>query len=219
MQDQGLTNKQFLLIITGVIFATGTSLTSNLTYFNIYKVDLFGFDFIFSTSAITWPLAFAVLDMIAAKMNKYTAIYISIMISIVDGYFSTVPMLPHIFIEHNYCPGANMNPYINYMYNLAPKIFELWWFGMIATIITSIAEILLFSFLIKNLFKSVALSIIVSTAITLAFHNIILDFIMVGNMRFILGNYIINVIVVTIYALIVSYIIKKNFMKETVKII
>lgn len=219
MQLQGLTNRQFLLIITGTIFATGTSLASDLTYFNIYKINIFGSIFIFSTSAITWPLAFAVFDLIAAKMNKYIAIYISIMICIINGYFSSIPMLPHILTEYNYCPEPSLEPYINHMYNLAPKLFELWWFGIIASIITSIAEILLFSLLIKNFFKSIAISIISSTAITLAFHNLILDWHMVGNWRFIIGNYIVNVTVVTIYAFIVSYIIKKRFMKETVKII
>lgn len=209
MKNYNLSDRQLLIIIFSVILATAISLASDLMYFTYYKVHLFyNFSLIFSGAALTYPITFAITDMIATLTRKRLSIYIGIFIVIADGVFSIIPKFSHL---------SSYNPKIKELqidysavYQLSGSIWNLWFTGVVASTITVIAEILLFSYIVKKICKNVGVAIVLSTALTLAVHNAILDWHMLRDIRIILGNYTLNVLVVSIYAIIISFLLKKK---------
>ena len=206
---ENISSKKFYLIILGVVIATAASLSSDLSYFTYYKLDFHQFSLIFAGSAITYPIIFAVTDMIASQVSKHMAIFIGLTIIVADGIFSNIPMMSHVLESVAYTPDISLSEYSKDVFSFAPKLSELWYMGFIASTITVIAEITIFSFFIKKI-NNTGLSIVISTALTLFVHNAILDWHMIGDVQIILGNYLLNIIVVTVYAAIIHYISKKT---------
>ena len=203
-----ISTKKLYLLIFGVIIATAASLSSDLSYFTFYKLDIYKFSLVFAGSAITYPLIFAVTDMIASQVSKKLAIFIGLAIIIADGIFSNIPMLFHHLDSIAYTPDIALSKYSNDVLSFAPKLSELWYVGFMASIVTVIAEISIFTFIIRRI-NNTAISIIVSTALTLLAHNTILDWHMIKDVNIIAGNYLLNMLVVTIYAISI-HIITKN---------
>ena len=205
---ENISTKKLYLIIFGVIIATAASLSSDLAYFTFYKLDIYEFSIVFAGSALTYPLIFAVTDMIASQVNKRLAIFIGLAIIIADGVFSNIPMLFNHLDSIAYTPDIALSKYSNDILSFAPKLSELWYVGFMASIVTVIAEISIFTFIVRRI-NHTALSIIVSTALTLFAHNLILDWHMLKDINIIAGNYLLNMIVVSIYAVSI-HIITKN---------
>ncbi len=204
---ENISTKKVYFIIFGVIIATAASLSSDLSYFTYYKLDIYNFSLVFAGSALTYPILFAVTDMIASQVSKQMAIFIGLMIIIADGLFSNIPMLSHVLENVAYTPDISLGKYSEDVFSFAPKLSELWYMGFIASSITIIVEITIFSFILKKI-NNTGLSIVLSTALTLLAHNAILDWHMIGDIHIILGNYFLNILVVAIYATIIHYISK-----------
>ncbi|AJI57701.1 putative membrane protein [Francisella philomiragia] len=199
------------IISTVCIVGIAVSLACNLVYFFWYKIDVFGYTFIFSLAGFFYPITFAVVDLIAYLKKGFFPIFIAIVMRLADGLFSNIPSLSETFQNHAYMPPDSLKHLSNSVTALAPNLSSLWYHGVIVSTITVVTEILIFKKILK-IFNNAPLAIIMATSLTIFVHNMLLDYSMLksfdNHWNIIFGNYILNILMVSLYALIVAVILK-----------
>lgn len=203
---------ELFIIVFSISILISVSVACNLLYFFWFQKTLLGYNLIFSLAAFFYPLKFALLDLINKLTTYRFAIIVAIIITITDGIFSSIPMLSHVFPNYRYVAEDSLSNISNAVYILSPHIFKLYYSGILSSLITLFFELYLFNQIIKRI-KNLPISIIISTALTLLAHNLILDYSVLREYancwNIIIGNYIVNLIVVTGYALVVCFITKR----------
>lgn len=199
------------IISTVCMIGVAVSLACNLVYFFWYKIDIFGYTFIFSLAGFFYPITFAVVDLIAYLKKGFFPLFIAVIMRLADGLFSNIPSLSEAFQNYAYMPPDSLKNLSDSVITLAPSLSKLWYHGVIASTITVITEILIFRKILK-VFNNAPLAIIVATSLTIFVHNMLLDYTMLksfdNHWNIIFGNYFLNVLMVSFYALIVAVIIK-----------
>jgi uncharacterized PurR-regulated membrane protein YhhQ (DUF165 family) len=181
----------------------------NPMFFRVTDVDIWGLVFRFSAAALIYPLIYILSDVLVYLENRNKAIIVVIIGIICDGLFSYALSLSHM-LPHAQAMAPNEALHSNAIDIIAPLMPALWYHGILATLIAGIAEILLFSFLLKRI-KNFGLSTVISVATTIAIHNATLDYQILKEypdvMWRIISNYSLNMTVVIIYTIIISIIL------------
>jgi hypothetical protein len=198
------------LITTLCIIGMSVSLACNLVYFFWYKVDVFSYTLIFSLAGFFYPLTFVVIDLIAYLRKGFLAIFVAIMMRLGDGIFSNIPMLTGLAKERSYIPHDSLSKLPDAVITLAPNLSSLWYTGVLVSTVTVVIEIIVFRKILKHL-NNAPIAIIIATSITILMHNMLLDYSMLKNYEnhwnIIIGNYVMNILMVCIYACLVAMVI------------
>lgn len=207
-----MNNREILVIILISSISLSLSLTSNLLYFSGHIIKFDTFSLVFTSAALTYPITFALSDFFAYLTNRKTGIMVGIIFIIADGIFCSALQLNYLIAQNNfYSLDSNFEILSNAMLLISSPIFKLWYFGILASIVTVTIEVLIFSRVMKKI-NNYILSVVLSTAVTLALHNSILDYNMLksydGFWHLIIGNYIVNMLTVSLYAIITHVSIK-----------
>lgn len=204
-------NGYLILLILTVSIGLSISLACDLIYFVYYHGSFAGINYTFAASGMLYPLVFATCDLAAFITNKTVGVVTGIVFVVADGVFSfSIYFAAKIAVGYSASP--DLEPITNAISTIAPRLIDLWLYGCVAQIITIIFEIVVFASIIKR-FNHFALAVIISTALTLFIHNIVLDYMMLkdytDHWKIILGNYSMNIIMVSIYATIIAVAVKK----------
>ena len=205
------TDIDIYLVATLCVIGTSIALACNLVYFFWYKIDLLGYTLIFSLAGVFYPLTFAVVDLIAYLKKGFFPIFIAVIMRLGDGIFSNIPMLTGVAKEHSYIPHDSLSKLPDAVITLSPNLSSLWCNGVLASTVTVIIKIIIFRKVLKHL-NNAPIAIIIATSITILVHNMLLDYSMLKNYdnhwNIIIGNYIMNVFMVCIYAGLVAVVIR-----------
>lgn len=172
-----------------------------LTFIN-YSVNLTGAAFVYS-------FIYIISDIIVLLSNRRYAIFIILFGIVCDGLFSyimyftstisTPPFLSNMILMNTLAVntiGANM--------------WSLFYHGLLAASIAAVAELLIFSILYKKI-HSFFVSTVTSVIVTLISHNLFNDYFMLKDnpehWGLIIHNLTVNIIIMVIYATIISTIL------------
>ncbi len=155
--------------------------------------------------------------MIAFMKGRYIAIIVIITATLCDGIFSYVIYFASQTIIPNFTANDIEDLHNTLAINhIAVQLPKLWHNGIIASLVTAIVEVIIFTTLLKKI-KNFAVSTIFSVSIILITHNIILDHQMLKSFddqwEKIFTGLFLNMILVVIYALLVQIFI--SFYKKS----
>jgi len=199
------------LIATLCVIGMAVALACNLVYFFWYKIDVLGYTLIFSLAGFFYPLTFVVVDLIAYIKKGFFPIFIAIIMRLGDGLFSNIPMLTGVAKNHAYIPHDSLTKLPNAVVTLAPNLSSLWCTGVLVSTVTVVVDIIIFRKMLKHL-NNAPIAIIIATSITILMHNMLLDYSMLKNYEnhwnIIIGNYLMNILMVCVYACLVALVIR-----------
>ncbi len=187
-------------------------LTCNPLFFRQIEIHFWfiNYDLKVVSSALTYPLIYVISDLIVLISNRRSAIFIVLTGILCDGIFSfawhfiSTIDIPQVMTSTELIKTTAIN-------TIGIDVWRLFYHGLLASTITAIAELLIFSTLYTKI-KSFFLSTVISVIITLTFHNIILDYQMLKNEPdawfLIMHSLSINITIMTIYAFSVSTFLK-----------
>ena len=153
-------------------------------------------------------MIYAISDLIVLLSNRTLGSAIAIFGIMCDGFFSgVISKISTLSIPVTMSTPELLNT--NSVNAFGSRMWSLFYHGAAAATIAAIIEILLFVFIFKKS-RNFIISTVTSVAITLIFHNIINDYQMLKHepdvWRIIIDNWIMNVIIIFIYACIISAI-------------
>lgn len=211
-------SKEFYVILTLLLYMT-LKLACDPLFFRTIEITIFGHSFMSMASSTIFSSTYALSDMIAFMKGRYIAIMVIIAATLCDGifsyliYFAGQMKIPN-FTAHD-VGDLNNTLAINHIAEQLPK---LWHNGIIASLVTAIIEVIIFTTLLKKI-KNFAISTICSVSIVLITHNILLDHQMLKSFddqwEKIFTGFFLNMILVIIYALLVQAFI--SFYKSRTK--
>lgn len=195
-------------LVTAMFYVTA-KLICNPMFFRVTDIDVFGYVFRFSAAALVYPLIYILSDLMVYFESKTKAIIVVIVGVLCDGFFSYAMFMSHL-LPQSYGITGNELLHSRAVDVISPLLPQLWYHGIIATLIAGVAEILLFSYLFKRV-KLFGVSTIISVAIVIAIHNVILDYAILKDYPDVIwritSNYLLNIFVVIIYTLLISLVI------------
>lgn len=165
--------KPLLIIVILAMAYITIKLTCNPLFFKHvdFKVNLIFTSFVIKvvSSTFIYPLVYVISDLITVMTNRKTAILIILAGILLDGFYSGA-----VFISASFDTPAMMSSselenarVINY---LGSPTWMLYYGGVFGTIITAIAEILIFNKLYNKL-KNFYIAAIASVVVVLVIHN------------------------------------------------
>lgn len=184
----------------------------NPLYLRHVNINLAGFNFICTGAAFLYPIIYILTDAIAFISTRKIAILLVMFSTLCDGLYSllsyavttlSMPLnLSDIELAHN-----------NAINIIGAHILKLFIHGFLASVIAAIVELLIFIYFLGKL-HSFILSTMTSIIITLAVHNTITDSIMLRNgpnkWFIIVTNLGLNITIMLIYSIIISFLISIN---------
>ena len=197
----------YLLVALSMLYIT-FKITCNPLFFR--QVTLYIpftiLKFKLNASSFIYPAIYVISDAIVAITGRKMAIAIILMGVLCDGIFSLtinkVSMLniPSIMSSTELLNTTSINI-------IGSKMNALFINGCIAAIFAAIVEVVLFSILFRKL-NNFFVSTVLSVVITLVIHNLLNDYSMLKNepdvWEIIINNWIINISIMTLYALFIS---------------
>ena len=142
--------------------------------------------------------------------HKTVRSIVAIMMRLGDGIFSNIPMLTGLAKERSYIPHDSLSKLPDAVITLAPNLSSLWYTGVLVSTATIVIEIIIFRKILKHL-NNAPIAIIIATSTTILMHNMLLDYSMLKNYEnhwnIIIGNYVMNILMVCIYACLVAMVI------------
>jgi len=195
-------------------------LMCNPLFMNRIGINLFGYDLLVTQSAFTYGLVFVMTDLCAAVFGLRQAYIIILFAMLMDGIYSF-----GIYSVSFFSIPSTIDPqYLDVtqaIHTLSMPTLTLFSGGAIASLITYLAEVTLFSFLFKRVFKeNLFLSSTVAIASTILFHNLILYPIAINDKanlwKYFWGNFILDMAFVIVYTLICSFFFKRGNRKKIV---
>ena len=201
-----------------VMLLVTAKLMCNPLFMNRIGINLFGYDLLVTQSAFTYGLVFVMTDLCAAVFGLKQAYIVVLFATMMDGLYSF-----GIYSVSFFSIPASIHPqYLDVtqaIHTLAVPTFTLFSGGVIASLITYLAEVTLFSFLFKKVFKdNLFLSSTIAIASTILFHNLILYPIAMNDKanlwKYFWGNFILDMAFVIVYTLICSFFFKRGKRKE-----
>ena len=204
----------YLLLLISMLYIT-LKLTCNTLFFRqtLFTVPFTHLDIRIVSSAFVYPSIYVVSDALVALSNRRIAIIVAIIGIVCDGLFS----FSTFFVTNLAMPVITGAQQANtfYINQLGPHVWELYYHGLAAATTAAIAEIVIFSFILKrsgNFFISTISSVI----ITLLAHNTVTDYPMLKSdpdaWKIIFNGLGMNISIMAIYAAIISvllFIMKK----------
>jgi uncharacterized PurR-regulated membrane protein YhhQ (DUF165 family) len=160
-------------------------------------------------STMSYGLVFILVDLIFFYCGRRTAIIVLFTGILLDGLYSYAVYsvgffpIPYGTISHSALPNVLA------IHQLADATWRLWAYGIIASSVTYLLELLMFGWLIKSVFKSnFFLSSLVSVTLTMTVHN----YILYSNMfksrtefwNIYLSNLAVDITIVLIYSSLVT---------------
>lgn len=216
-KDSSNYNKSVYVLLVLSMLYVAFKLTCNPMFFRqtIIKLPLLSWDLKIVCSAFVFPAIYVMSDVITALSNRKLAITIIIIGAVCDGIFSfAVDSITSLRIPNNISGLQALNT--QYINHLGPQVWSLYYHGVIASVVTAIVEVFIFSFVLKKS-KNFFIATITGVIITLLIHNTITDYPLLrldpDAWKIIFNGIFVNVSIMVIYASIVStilWLIKKE---------
>ena len=193
-------------------------LLSNALFMNHISINLHFTTLHITQSAMTYGFVFIILDAIFYICGKKIAIIIIFLGMLMDALYSYGVYSTHFFTAPE---GLTLHQNILTISikQLSVPTWSLYYNGLVASIITYLAELFIFSFVINRIFKNqFFLSSILSVGITLFTHNLYLYYKMFGQYddfhEILISNYLFDMTFIIIYSLLVSISLFLNRIKN-----
>ncbi|AIT09972.1 hypothetical protein LO80_08325 [Candidatus Francisella endociliophora] len=215
MNEQKIKSR-YLLIVMLLVTA---KLMCNPLFMNRIEFNFFGYDLLITQSAFTYGLVFVMTDLCAAVFGLKQAYIVILLATLMDGLYSFgVYSVSFFAMPENI--GENYQAAIHAIHTLSHPTILLFTGGMIASIITYMAEVTLFSMLFKKVFKNnLFWSSVVAIATTILLHNLVLYPIAIDDKanlwKYYWGNFSLDMLFVIIYTFICNLFFRRNQIKES----
>lgn len=169
-----------------------------------------------SSSVLLYPLTYVICDAIVAICNRSTIVAVVLIATFCDGIFS---LLIHV-VTNLAMPTVLSQTQLNYanaVNLLAPKMWALYYHGIIGSLTAIFGEIYLFSVLFRRI-KSFLLSTLISVSTLLMVHNVLTDYpVLRGDAdawHIVANNIMFNISFLFIYLTLI-YLVAKLNLKQT----
>lgn len=206
--DRGLD----IVVVVLVMLYISLRITCNILFFRPidFHIPIMGYQIKVISSVFLYPLLYVICDLLSVISSKKLIIVIILTGTFCDGLYSFLTYiistcsLPHLTKpnELNFINAANL---------IAPRMWVLYYKSVLASIITTFAEVILFTFILKKI-RNINFSIIISVATVIIVHNLILNYPMLkryGNAsNMIISGATIEIIFLIFYTYVVSFIKK-----------
>ena len=159
-----------------------------------------------ATSVFLYPLTFVICDLISTLLPRRQTLFIILFGAGCDGFFSYITkFLSYFAIPHAMKPTELQ--LVQAIDLLGPYMWLLFYRGVIASIVTTIAEVTFFTILFKRI-KNINLSIICSVTTVLLVHNLVLNYPLrrreAGGAAMVIHGLIFEIIFLVLYILLIS---------------
>ncbi|TNF65469.1 MAG: hypothetical protein EP298_12160 [Gammaproteobacteria bacterium] len=215
--------KKEAVFLFAIMFYVTCKITTDPLFFRTHMFHFFDYSMLISFSAFIFPLVYVLSDLIVFLKGRLIAIYVVLIGTFCDGFFSYSVYASSFFSQPTFPAEQVQQASRSYAVDTLSSGFPpLWYHGLIASIITAIVEVIIFSFFLKKL-KRFSSATIISISITLISHNLFLDYPMVkaGYMTWsrVINNLIFEISIIIVYAIIIDIFIlftTRTSKKETV---
>ena len=203
--------RENIVIFLAMLYIT-FKLTCNPLFFRqiTISLDFLSLNLKILSSSLIFSVTYMLSDMILTVSNRRTAIAIAVIGILSDGVFSFIIS----FVSQLPIPSEMMALQLKNTYavnQFGSQVWSLFVHGMFATILSNVAEILIFERIFRKI-KSFFVSSISSVLLILLCHNVINDYPMLreqaSHWQIIFDGILVNISVMVVYALIFSFIIQ-----------
>ena len=208
-------NEQIKLIAP-VMLIVAVKILMNPMFMNKISIDIFGLHLLITESSFLYSLLFILLDIstvIYGTRNTYIIIVIG---AIMDGMYSFGVYSTTFFgIPELYITGQEL-VYNKAIHSLGRTTWDLYVGGLMGSITTYFAEVSIFSYILKRIFKkSFLLSSFFSISLTILVHNAILYPYVIHDVdlmwKIYWSNFLVNLIFILVYTTILNKVFKKIY--------
>lgn len=197
--------KTKLIVFLAMIYVT-CKLLCNPIFFRQteFIVPYLNYQFKITCAILVFPLTYILSDGITVITNRKIAIIIIMFGIICDGIFSCVINFISLFsLPHQMSSTELLNTQsIN---NIGGQMWKLYYYGVIASAVASIFEVIIFSFLYKKI-KIFFISTVISIVLIITVHNLITDYYTLSSEKdvwqIVLHNWMMNISFMLIYILL-----------------
>lgn len=199
----------FTIIILVMLYIS-SRITCNILFYRPieFHIPFIGYQIKVISSVFLYPLLYVLCDILSVLLDKKLIATVVLMGTFCDGLYSFLTFLmSNLPVPHITKPGE-LN-FINATNLISSKMWVLYYKSVFASIITTFAEVVLFTFILKKI-KNINFSIILSVTTVIVVHNLILNYPMLKHYgdaaHMIICGATIEILFLIFYTYIVSFI-------------